>query len=146
MKILNKIDEEITEADCDLTLGYLKLEQHVTVHHEATDEVAYVPEVGHWEVIQEYENGGKDVEWVIDEPGVAAQPAQEAWDEYEDILRYVQYTDEELAAIEEERKLHPTVEDMIDKLNVKIDKICKLLNISLDDEEDAEESDTVVAE
>ena len=60
-----------------------------------------VEEQGHWETIREYPNGGKDVDWIVDVPAVEAQ---EAWDEYEDILRYVLYTEEELAEIEEEKQ------------------------------------------
>ena len=39
--------------------------------------------------------------WIIDVPGTEAK---EAWDEYEDIQRYVLYTEEELAAKEAEKK------------------------------------------
>ena len=92
MRILNQNDIELTEEEVNLELGYLKPESIVSVHHEATKEVK---EVGHYEVIAEYPNGGKDVAWIIDVPGVEAK---EAWDEYEDIQRYVLYTEEELAA------------------------------------------------
>ena len=47
-----------------------------------------------YETIAEYPNGGKDVEWVVDTPAVAA--ADEYWDT-EDILRFVPFTAEELA-------------------------------------------------
>lgn len=47
-----------------------------TVHHDA---VEGVEEIGHWRTVREYpETGGKDVEWVVDVPGVEAQ---DAWDE-----------------------------------------------------------------
>lgn len=85
----------------DETKGYLKNDSLFVCHHEA---VEAVEEQGHWETIAEYPNGGKDVDWIVDVPAVAAQ---EAWDEYEDIYRYIPYTEEELAereAAEEEAK------------------------------------------
>ena len=98
MRILNQNDIELTEEEINLELGYLKPESIVSVHHEATKEVK---EVGHYEVIAEYPNGGKDVAWIVDVPGIEAK---EAWDEYEDIQRYVLYTEEELAARDAEKK------------------------------------------
>ena len=98
MRILNQNDIELTEEEVNLELGYLKPESIISIHHEATGEVK---EIGHYEVIAEYPNGGKDVAWIIDVPGIEAK---EAWDEYEDIQRYVLYTEEELAAKEAEKK------------------------------------------
>lgn len=98
MRILDENNVERNESELDLNLGFLQPESIVSIHHEATEEVK---EVGHYEVIAEYPNGGKDVKWVIDVPGVEAK---EAWDEYEDIQRYVLYTEEELAARDAERK------------------------------------------
>ena len=60
-----------------------------------------VEEQWHWETVTEYPNGGKDVQKVIDVPGV---PAQAAWTEQVPVQRYIRYTEEELAAQEEERK------------------------------------------
>ena len=98
MRILDENNIELTEEQINLELGYLKPESIISIHHKATEEVK---EVGHYEVIAEYPNGGKDVSWIIDVPGVEAK---EAWDEYEDIQRYVLYTEEELAAKEAEKK------------------------------------------
>ena len=98
MRILNQNDIELTEEEVNLELGYLKPESIISIHHEATGEVE---EVGHYEIIAEYPNGGKDVKWVIDVP---YEDAKEAWDEYEDIQRYILYTEEQLAAKEAERK------------------------------------------
>ena len=98
MRILNQNDIELAEEEANLELGYLRPESIISIHHEATEEVK---EVGHYEVIAEYPNGGKDVIWVIDVPGIEAK---EAWDEYEDIQRYVLYTEEELVAKEAEKK------------------------------------------
>lgn len=90
MRIFNVNGIEIESPD--LEKGYLKPDSLFIMHHEA---VEAVEERGHWVTIAEYQNGGKDVEWFVD---VEAVEAAEAWDEYEDILRYIEYTDEELAA------------------------------------------------
>ena len=91
MRILDANNVEITNPD--LSLGYLKEEQILKQHH---DEIKTVKEQGHHEVIRTYPNGGKDVQWVVDVPGVAGCAA---WDEYETILRYVLYTQAELDAM-----------------------------------------------
>ena len=75
----------------DKSKGYLKRDSLFLRHHEAVEAVA--PK-GHYETVKEYPNGGKDVAWVVDVPGVAAK---DAWDEYEDILRFVPYTADQLA-------------------------------------------------
>ena len=98
MRILDENNIELTEEQINLELGYLKPESIISIHHEAIEETK---EVGHYEVIAEYPNGGKDVTWVIDVPGTEAK---EAWDEYEDIQRYILYTEEELVAKETEKK------------------------------------------
>ena len=98
MRILDENNIELTEEEVNLELGYLRPESIISIHHEAVEEVK---EIGHYEVIAEYPNGGKDVVWIIDVPGIEAK---EAWDEYEDIQRYVLYTEEELAAKEAEKK------------------------------------------
>ena len=98
MRILDENNIELTEEQINLELGYLRPESIISIHHKAVEEVK---EVGHYEVIAEYPNGGKDVIWVIDVPGIEAK---EAWDEYEDIQRYVLYTEEELAARDAEKK------------------------------------------
>lgn len=98
MRILDENNIELTEEKVNLELGYLRPESIISIHHEAVEEVK---EVGHYEVIAEYPNGGKDVAWIIDVPGTEAK---EAWNEYEDIQRYVLYTEEELAAREAEKK------------------------------------------
>ena len=81
----------------DLTKGYLKDETQ-TIHHDAVQAVA---EVSHYETIAEYPNGGKDVQKVVDVPGVEAK---EAWDEEEQVQVYHLYTAEELAAQADAKK------------------------------------------
>ena len=81
----------------DLTLGHL-VGGTEPVEHPA---VEGVEEVSHYETVAEYPNGGKDVQRVVDVPGV---PAQAAWTEQMPVQRYIRYTAEELAAQEEARK------------------------------------------
>lgn len=98
MRIVDQNGNEILESDVDYDKGYIKNDSLFVCHHEAVEAVA---EEGHWETIREYPNGGKDVDWVVDVPAVEAS---DAWDEYEDILRYTLYTDSELAEIEAAKK------------------------------------------
>ena len=106
MEIYNENMELIENPD--LSIGYLKNSTRIE-HHEA---IEGVEEQGHYEVIAEYENGGKDVEWVIDVPYVMAQSA---WDEEIQIQIYVLYTQEELDAMEAVKNT-PTMEERIKAL------------------------------
>ena len=99
MRILNLDGIEVTP---DESLGYLQNETIIVQHHDA---IEAVEEQWHYEVIKEYPNGGKDLQKVIDIPGVVAA---DAWDETEEILRWHPYTEEELAeraAAEEAQRL-----------------------------------------
>lgn len=89
MRILDENNIEVKEPD--LTKGYLKPDSLFVCHHEAIEAVA---EQGHYKTVREYPNGGKDVEFVVDTPAVEAK---DAWDEYEEIQRFVPYTEVELA-------------------------------------------------
>lgn len=112
-RILDKSGNELKQEDIDLNAGKL-VDETITVHHDA---VEGVEEVSHVEVLKEYyetgpdgtpvldEDGhkivfGKDVKTVIDVPGVEAK---EAWDEQEEIQRYIPYTAEELNKIAKEK-------------------------------------------
>ena len=96
-------------TDYDLAKGRLEMQKRMH-HHEA---VEAVEEQGHWETVAEYpETGGKDVQWVVDVPGVEAQ---EAWDEEETYWLYIPYTEEELAQMEADRN-QPTPEDRVKEL------------------------------
>lgn len=95
MKILDETGAVVENPD--LTLGYL-VDDTEEVTHPA---VEGLEEQWHWETVTEYPNGGKDVQKIIDVPGV---PAQAAWTEQVPVQRYIRYTEEELAAQEEERK------------------------------------------
>lgn len=90
MRILDKHGIELHEID--EAKGYLVYERILVKRHEA---IAAEKEEGHWETVKEYPNGGKDVAWIVDKEAVEAK---EAWDEYEDIERFVEFTASELAA------------------------------------------------
>lgn len=110
MEIYNENMERIENPD--LTQGHLK-DSVRTVHHDA---VAGVEEIWHYETIREYPNGGRDVERVVDVPGVKAR---DAWDEVIPIQIYVRYTQEELEAMEAERN-KPTQEQRIAALENRL--------------------------
>ena len=95
MKIIDENGAAIETPD--LTLGYLTADAEEVIHPA----VEGVEEQWHWETVTEYPNGGKDVQKIVDRPGV---PAQEEWVEQVPIQKYVRYTAEELVAREEERK------------------------------------------
>ena len=96
-------------TDYDPTKGRLEMQKRIH-HHEA---VEAVEEQGHWETVAEYpETGGKDVQWVVDAPGVEAR---EAWDEEETYWLYIPYTEEELAQMEADRN-QPTPEERVKEL------------------------------
>lgn len=95
MKIIDENGAAIENPD--LTLGYL-VDDTEPVEHPA---VEGVEEVSHYETVAEYPNGGKDVQKIVDRPGVQAQ---EEWVEQVPIQKYIRYTAEELAAQEEARK------------------------------------------
>ena len=96
-------------TDYDPAKGRLEMQKHIH-HHEA---VEAVEEQGHWETVAEYpETGGRDVQWVVDAPGVEAR---EAWDEEETYWLYIPYTEEELAQMEADRN-QPTPEERVKEL------------------------------
>ena len=95
MKILDETGAVVENPD--LTLGYLTDDTEEIIHPA----VDGVEEQWHWETVTEYPSGGRDVQRVVDVPGVPARPA---WTEQLPIKRYIRYTAEELAAQEEARK------------------------------------------
>jgi hypothetical protein len=112
-RILDEHGNELKLEDIDLNAGKL-VDETITVHHDA---VEGVEEVSHVEVLKEYyetgpdgtpvldEDGqkvvfGKDVKTIIDVPGVEAKAA---YDEREEIQRYIPYTAEELDKIAKEK-------------------------------------------
>ena len=95
MKIIDETGAAVENPD--LTLGYLT-DDTQPLEHPAQEAVA---EVAHYETVAEYPSGGRDVQRVVDVPGVPARPA---WTEQLPIKRYIRYTAEELAAQKEARK------------------------------------------
>lgn len=89
MKIYNQDMQEITREACDLLRGRLEKRTR-TVHIDA---VQAVEEKGHWVTVAEYPNGGKDVDWVVDIPGVEGI---EEHDEIEECQVYIPFTEDEL--------------------------------------------------
>lgn len=82
MKIYNENKTQIlNENDLDLTNGYL-VEDYIEIQHK---EVPYVKEQYHYEVVKEYDNGGKDIVKVTD---VKGQEHKEAYTEKEPIQIY----------------------------------------------------------
>ena len=98
MKILDQNDNEIQPEDVDYRLGKLSDDKIFIQHHDA---VEAVEEQGHYETLQEYPNGGKDVATIWD---VEPTEARDAYDETEEIQRYHLYSDEELKQREEKKK------------------------------------------
>ena len=142
MKILDETGTVVENPD--LTLGYLT-DDTQPLEHPAQEAVA---EVAHYETVAEYPSGGRDVQRVVDVPGVPARPA---WTEQLPIKRYIRYTAEELAAQEEARKkqeakdkLPETVEALrsaladADALNLDQDYRLTLLELGVTDDETTE--------
>ena len=145
MKILDETGAVVENPD--LTLGYLT---------GSTEEVAHpavegVEEQWHWETVTEYPNGGKDVQRVVDVPGVPARPA---WTEQLPIKRYIRYTAEELAAQEEARKKQQQREKLpetvaalqsaqadADEMNVDQAYRLTLLELNVSDTDDTDNAD-----
>ena len=142
MKIIDETGAVVENPD--LTLGYL-VDDTEPVEHPA---VEGVEEVSHYETVAEYPNGGRDVQKVIDVPGV---PAQAAWTEQVPIQKYIRYTAEELAAQEEARKKQEAKDQLpetvaalraaladADALNVDQDYRLTLLELGVTDDETTE--------
>lgn len=104
MRIFDTNNIELTNPD--LSRGYLNEDKIFVKHHEATQPIE---ERWHYEVIKVYPNGGKDIKKVVDVAGVSAR---DAWDEYEDIFRYIEYTEDEIREINDNQN-RPTLEERI---------------------------------
>ena len=111
MEIYNENMERIENPD--LSLGYLTPSTRTEYH----DAVEGVEEVWHYETIAEYPNGGRDVQKVVDVPGVEPQAA---WNEEIPIQIYIPYTQEQLDAMEEEKN-RPTLEQRVTTLEERVD-------------------------
>ena len=139
MKIIDETGAVMENPD--LTLGYL-VDDTQPLEHPAQEAVA---EVAHYETVAEYPSGGRDVQRVVDVPGVPARPA---WTEQLPIKRYIRYTAEELAAQEEARKKQEAMDKLpetvaalqaaladADALNLDQDYRLTLLELGVTDDE-----------
>lgn len=99
MRVFNE-NKTIELIEYDLEKGYLKNDKLFVKHYDAVESVK---ERGHYETVRKYPNGGKDIEWVVDVPGVEVK---EAYDEYEDIKIYVPYTEEEIERLAKAKYEH----------------------------------------
>lgn len=97
MKVYNEDKTKILE-EYDLTKGYLKDDALTTTIEEEQG----VEEVGHYETIKEYPNGGKDVKWVVDVEGKKYKPAETI---VEPIKIYIKYTKQEILEKEYNQKI-----------------------------------------
>lgn len=121
MKIIDETGAVVENPD--LTLGYLT-DDTQPLEHPAQEAVA---EVAHYETVAEYPSGGRDVQRVVDVPGVPARPA---WTEQLPIKRYIRYTAEELAAQEEARKkaeAREKLRERVDALETASDDIILMM-------------------
>ena len=91
MRIFNQYKTQELK-DYDLSLGYIKEDKLIT----HINRVEGVEEKGHYNVIKEFSNGGKEYEWIVDVTKI--EPVEEH-DEVEDILVYIPYTESELKDI-----------------------------------------------
>lgn len=85
----------------DMTLGKLETAKRVTAHHEA------VPASVRYEVM----TGTVTADFPDGLRQEITTPAQDAWDEYEEVQRYVPYTDAELADIAEKAQAEKDAAD-----------------------------------
>lgn len=97
MRVFNKDKTEVLES-FDLEKGYLT-DDVITTHVPASPAVE---EVGHYKTLKVYDNGGIDVEYIIDTP---ARSEVIEHDETEEIKVYIPYTDSELRKIAAEARI-----------------------------------------
>lgn len=116
MKILDETGAVVENPD--LTLGYLTTSTEEVTHPA----VEGVEEQWHWETVTEYPNGGKDVQKIVDRPGVKAQ---EEWVEQVPIQKYIRYTAEELAQREKEQQEAQQRQAALDKLPQTLEALQK---------------------
>lgn len=93
MKVYNQDKSKILAeseilAEYDTTKGRLEKDV-IVIHHEGVQGV----EPKFREVVTEFENGGKDISYELVEQGVEKV---EPYDEYEEIMVYIPYTQEQL--------------------------------------------------
>lgn len=130
MEIYNKEKTEIIQNP-NLELGYLMDDTKITY----LPKVDPVEEVGHYEVITEYGNGGQDVEYVVDIP---ASEGREASIITEQIKVYIPYTEDELNDINKKKhiaQLENEIENVKHMLSESDYKVIKRMEGYYTDEE-----------
>lgn len=107
MRILDAEGCEI--EDPDWGIGHLVHEKLLVAHHPAEPERQRITRLDHDNPVHVFPNGGKIVAEIVEQE---YSPAVDAWDEFDDIMRYILYTPEELediaeqeARAEEERRI-----------------------------------------
>lgn len=90
--------EILNYEDLDFEKGHL-VDDTLEIKHDA---IVEVEESGHYEVLQEYDNGGKDLKYVID---VERVEPREAYTETVQIQKFVEYTGVELVEMQNEKRL-----------------------------------------
>lgn len=130
MKIFDKNDKVIENPD--LEKGYLITEQKpIICRYHKTQE-----EIGHYEVIRTYDNGGQDVEWVID------TPEEGEWIAYNDkneIIENAEFEipkdtpkDSDILNIDEyQRYIEYTLDELVERAKSKIEKYISELQENL---------------
>lgn len=103
MRIIDQSGAEIESPD--LELGHLEQEKILVAHHDALPELPRIEQPDEDNVIEEHLNEDGTVFGRVLGVKVVQEyrPASDAWDEYEDVLRYILYTEEELQAIAERK-------------------------------------------
>ena len=102
--IYNQDKSQVLEYDnINFNEGYL-VDMEDVIHHDAIEGKA---EKGHYQTIAEYENGGKDVSWIIDKPYIEHE---DAWKEIIPIKIYIEYSENEIKKQNLEKEITQTKE------------------------------------
>lgn len=145
MKIFD-IEENIVENP-DLEIGYIQEEWRPIICRWKILQ----KEIGYYETIKEYSNGGKEVEWVVQSPEKGewifydAQnneidtnievpidtPHDMDYETFELINRYILYTEEELEEEKKKRQEQAEKNDEIEKIKIELSKITNALDTLL---------------
>lgn len=125
MKIYNQdLTQELQQDLLDYSLGYLKDCEKETYIPEQEE----VQEEGHYEVVAEYENGGKDVQWVVDQEHIAAR---EEYTEIEHYQVYIPFTEAHL----HNKPIREQIKEFEDALARTDFQILKYIEGALDEED-----------
>lgn len=158
MDYYNEQDVKVYLTDIDYARGYVKADRRIVTHYDAvkeqaevyhyivkafyfTDGTSYKPistDDPHIEVVddqrgifnyvdqgEEKECRGIAVAKLVESEYVAPR---EAYDEYEDIYRYILYTDEELAARKAAEKKQKAIHTFLDEGPAQIEDLTLLLS------------------